>query len=269
MLSPKGRVYAELTVSTLAPDHYFLITGSSSEYHDLRYRKQLINWTQCLLMAVCPSVCSTLDLSVCLSHPVRPSVLVSVRPSVCLCVCPCVRSSFGLPVCPSVCPSHLCVCSTFGLSVCSSVSPSLCILVFAVIASKGQLFWEICLETRLWGRRGSDWSIDQREKLIRPNMVPVQPRPYFTEQFWPSSGSQVDPWARPQRILWRHDWECHWPALHLGHRWPIVTWRFVQVDSRGYESRGIQVLANEGHRSGWNSRQSLPNFIHRFVILYY
>ena len=36
MLSPRGRVYAELTVSTLAPDHYFLLTGSSSEFHDLR-----------------------------------------------------------------------------------------------------------------------------------------------------------------------------------------------------------------------------------------
>ncbi|CAH3156069.1 unnamed protein product [Porites lobata] len=37
MLSPRGRVYAELTVSTLAPDHYFLLTGSSSEFHDLRW----------------------------------------------------------------------------------------------------------------------------------------------------------------------------------------------------------------------------------------
>lgn len=37
MLSPRGRVYAELTVSTLSPDHYFLLTGSSSEFHDLRW----------------------------------------------------------------------------------------------------------------------------------------------------------------------------------------------------------------------------------------
>ena len=36
MLSPRGRVYAELTVSTLSPEHYFLLTGSSSEFHDLR-----------------------------------------------------------------------------------------------------------------------------------------------------------------------------------------------------------------------------------------
>ncbi|XP_078368879.1 dimethylglycine dehydrogenase, mitochondrial-like [Oculina patagonica] len=37
MLSPKGKVYAEFTVSTIAPDHYFLLTGSSSEFHDLRW----------------------------------------------------------------------------------------------------------------------------------------------------------------------------------------------------------------------------------------
>ena len=36
MLSPRGRVYAELTVSTITPEHYFLLTGSSSEFHDLR-----------------------------------------------------------------------------------------------------------------------------------------------------------------------------------------------------------------------------------------
>lgn len=39
MLSPRGRVYAELTVSTVSPEHYFLLTGSSSEFHDLRWLK--------------------------------------------------------------------------------------------------------------------------------------------------------------------------------------------------------------------------------------
>ena len=37
MLTPKGKVYAEMNVSCLAPDHYLLVTGSSSEFHDLRY----------------------------------------------------------------------------------------------------------------------------------------------------------------------------------------------------------------------------------------
>ncbi|XP_065060512.1 dimethylglycine dehydrogenase, mitochondrial-like [Rhopilema esculentum] len=37
MLTPKGKVYAEITVSTLGPNHYFIITGSGSEYHDLRW----------------------------------------------------------------------------------------------------------------------------------------------------------------------------------------------------------------------------------------
>ena len=37
MLTPKGKVYAEVTVSKLGPDHYFVITGGGSEYHDLRY----------------------------------------------------------------------------------------------------------------------------------------------------------------------------------------------------------------------------------------
>lgn len=36
MLTPRGRVYAEVTVTRLAPDRYFVITGSGSELHDLR-----------------------------------------------------------------------------------------------------------------------------------------------------------------------------------------------------------------------------------------
>ncbi|XP_057306789.1 dimethylglycine dehydrogenase, mitochondrial-like [Hydractinia symbiolongicarpus] len=37
MLSPSGKVYAEVTVSTLAADHFLVITGGGSEYHDLRW----------------------------------------------------------------------------------------------------------------------------------------------------------------------------------------------------------------------------------------
>lgn len=37
MLSPQGKVYAEVTISTLAPNHYLVITGGGSEYHDLRW----------------------------------------------------------------------------------------------------------------------------------------------------------------------------------------------------------------------------------------
>lgn len=37
MLTSKGKVYAEMNVSCLAPDHYLLVTGSSSEFHDLRW----------------------------------------------------------------------------------------------------------------------------------------------------------------------------------------------------------------------------------------
>lgn len=36
MLTPTGRVYAEVTVSALAKDHYYVITGGGSEFHDLR-----------------------------------------------------------------------------------------------------------------------------------------------------------------------------------------------------------------------------------------
>ncbi|XP_017383203.1 dimethylglycine dehydrogenase, mitochondrial isoform X2 [Cebus imitator] len=37
MLTPKGRVYAELTVSHQSPGEFLLITGSGSELHDLRW----------------------------------------------------------------------------------------------------------------------------------------------------------------------------------------------------------------------------------------
>ncbi|XP_062340264.1 dimethylglycine dehydrogenase, mitochondrial [Osmerus eperlanus] len=37
MLTPTGRVYAEVTITQLAPGEYFLITGSGSELHDLRW----------------------------------------------------------------------------------------------------------------------------------------------------------------------------------------------------------------------------------------
>ncbi|KAM9330138.1 dimethylglycine dehydrogenase, mitochondrial [Gastrophryne carolinensis] len=37
MLTPRGRVYAELTVSHLSPGEFLLVTGSGSELHDLRW----------------------------------------------------------------------------------------------------------------------------------------------------------------------------------------------------------------------------------------
>lgn len=37
MLTPKGKVYAEVTVTRLTEDKYFVITGSGSELHDLRW----------------------------------------------------------------------------------------------------------------------------------------------------------------------------------------------------------------------------------------
>lgn len=37
MLTPSGNVYSELTVTTLANDRYFLVTGSGSELHDERW----------------------------------------------------------------------------------------------------------------------------------------------------------------------------------------------------------------------------------------
>lgn len=43
MLSPEGKVYAEVTVSALAADHYLVITGGGSEYHDLRWVKEVKN----------------------------------------------------------------------------------------------------------------------------------------------------------------------------------------------------------------------------------
>ncbi|EDO40332.1 predicted protein [Nematostella vectensis] len=40
LLTPRGRVYAEMTVSALGEDHYLLLTGSGSEFHDLRWLKK-------------------------------------------------------------------------------------------------------------------------------------------------------------------------------------------------------------------------------------
>lgn len=40
ILSPSGRVYAELTITSLTPDHFFIVTGSGSELHDLRWMKE-------------------------------------------------------------------------------------------------------------------------------------------------------------------------------------------------------------------------------------
>ncbi|XP_071846025.1 dimethylglycine dehydrogenase, mitochondrial-like isoform X2 [Apostichopus japonicus] len=37
MLTPRGRVYAEITLTRIAEDHFFCITGSGSELHDLRW----------------------------------------------------------------------------------------------------------------------------------------------------------------------------------------------------------------------------------------
>lgn len=41
MLTPRGRVYAELTVSHLSPGEFLLITGSGSELHDLRWIEEV------------------------------------------------------------------------------------------------------------------------------------------------------------------------------------------------------------------------------------
>uniref|UniRef100_A0A8C5PI84 Dimethylglycine dehydrogenase, mitochondrial n=1 Tax=Leptobrachium leishanense TaxID=445787 RepID=A0A8C5PI84_9ANUR len=40
MLTPKGRVYAELTVSHVLPGEFLLVTGSGSELHDLRWLEE-------------------------------------------------------------------------------------------------------------------------------------------------------------------------------------------------------------------------------------
>ncbi|KAL7854244.1 hypothetical protein AOLI_G00210880 [Acnodon oligacanthus] len=37
MLTPRGRVYAEVTITQLAPGEFMLVTGSGSELHDLRW----------------------------------------------------------------------------------------------------------------------------------------------------------------------------------------------------------------------------------------
>ncbi|ELU05418.1 hypothetical protein CAPTEDRAFT_159052 [Capitella teleta] len=40
MLTPRGRVYAELTVTNLGDSKFFCVTGSGSEYHDLRWMEE-------------------------------------------------------------------------------------------------------------------------------------------------------------------------------------------------------------------------------------
>ncbi|XP_064474699.1 dimethylglycine dehydrogenase, mitochondrial-like isoform X2 [Ornithodoros turicata] len=40
MLTPRGRVYAELTVTRLGEEDYFVVTGSGSELHDLRWMEE-------------------------------------------------------------------------------------------------------------------------------------------------------------------------------------------------------------------------------------
>lgn len=47
MLTPTGRVYAEVTVSALAKDHYYVITGGGSEFHDLRLVRHFIDHKLC------------------------------------------------------------------------------------------------------------------------------------------------------------------------------------------------------------------------------
>lgn len=37
MLTPRGRVYAEITITRMSDEHFFCITGSGSELHDLRW----------------------------------------------------------------------------------------------------------------------------------------------------------------------------------------------------------------------------------------
>ncbi|OQS07245.1 dimethylglycine dehydrogenase, mitochondrial, partial [Thraustotheca clavata] len=37
MLTPKGKVMAELTISAISSDHFYIVTGSGSELHDLRW----------------------------------------------------------------------------------------------------------------------------------------------------------------------------------------------------------------------------------------
>lgn len=40
MITPKGKVYGEITVSSLSRDHIFCVTGSGSELHDLRWMEE-------------------------------------------------------------------------------------------------------------------------------------------------------------------------------------------------------------------------------------
>lgn len=51
MLTPMGRVYAEVTITQVAPGEFLLITGSGSELHDLR----LVSHKQFLLFFFNPT----------------------------------------------------------------------------------------------------------------------------------------------------------------------------------------------------------------------
>ena len=65
MLTPNGRVYAELTISRLGKDRYYLVTGSGSELHDFRYllgyfRDNFTSKTLNKFIRFSPTVMSTL-----------------------------------------------------------------------------------------------------------------------------------------------------------------------------------------------------------------
>ena len=66
MSTPKGKVYAELAVSALSQDHYFLVTSCASEFHDLRCVYMYVNY-------VCMYVCIY--------------IFIYVYVYVCVCVC--------------------------------------------------------------------------------------------------------------------------------------------------------------------------------------
>nr|XP_006819782.1 PREDICTED: dimethylglycine dehydrogenase, mitochondrial-like [Saccoglossus kowalevskii] len=42
LISPKGKVYAEMTITRLAENHFFCITGSGSELHDIRWIEEQV-----------------------------------------------------------------------------------------------------------------------------------------------------------------------------------------------------------------------------------
>ncbi|EQC30845.1 dimethylglycine dehydrogenase [Saprolegnia diclina VS20] len=43
MLTPKAKVMAELTISAIADDHFYVVTGSGSELHDLRWMESYLD----------------------------------------------------------------------------------------------------------------------------------------------------------------------------------------------------------------------------------